>query len=146
MISPAAVSDPKYWNNGSKYFTHDDEMIARGSILSGTAMLGTDPEDISPFTDYFITDRAFVWDKMVEIFQGLDACTYLKTDKKYRDGRLGFRFIYNHYLGTSNIYHMAAGAEKNITQCTYTGEEGNWTFEKYATLHKEEHNIPERLN
>ena len=69
-------------------------MIARGSIISGPAVLGADPEDIGPFTDSFITDRALIWDKMVEIFQGQDAWTYLKSAKKDRGGRLGFRLIF----------------------------------------------------
>ena len=50
-------------------------MIARGLVISGHAVLGTDPEEIGPFTNSFITDRAFIWDKMVAIFQGLDAWT-----------------------------------------------------------------------
>ena len=53
--------------------------------------------------------------------------------------------IYNHYLGPINIYYMEDGAEKKISQYVYTGEKMNWTFEKYVTLHKEHHNILERL-
>ena len=96
-------------------------MIYRGSIFSGPAVLGTDPEEIGTFTYFFITKRALIWDKMVAIFQVSDAWTYLKLDKKHRDGRLGFRIIYNHYLGTRNIYQMKAGAEKKLDQCSYTG-------------------------
>ena len=40
---------------------------------------------------------------------------------------------------------MTYGLEKKLTQCSYTGEKRNWTFEKYATLHKEQHNILEIL-
>ena len=36
---------------------------------------------------------------------------------------------------------MAAGVEKKFSQRSYTGENRNLTFEKYATLHKEHHNI-----
>ena len=93
-------------------------------ILSGHPVLGTDPEEIGPFTESFVTNRAFIWDKMVAIFQGLGAWTYLKRDKKHCDGRLLFRFIYNHYLGPRNIYNMAAGAYKKLSQCSYTGEIG----------------------
>ena len=85
-------------------------MITQGSIISGTAVIGTTPEEIGPFTDSFITDRALIWEKMVEIFQGSDKRTYLNPDKKHCDGILGFRLVYNHYLGPSNINHMAAGA------------------------------------
>ena len=78
---------------------------------------------------------------MVAIFQGLETWTYLKPDKKHRDGILGLRIIYNYYLGTSNIDHMADGTEKNLDQCSYPRENRNWTFDKYATLNKEHHNI-----
>ena len=40
---------------------------------------------------------------------------------------------------------MAAGAEKKISQCTYTKENRNWTFKKYANLFKQQHNILESL-
>ena len=49
---------------------------------------------------------------------------------------MDYNLIYNHYLGPSNIDHMVAGAEKNIAQWTYTGEDRNLTIKKYATLHK----------
>ena len=68
MIAPVAASDTIYRDNGRDYFTHYEEMINRGSILSGPAALGTDPKYIEPFTDSFIVDRALIWDKMVAIF------------------------------------------------------------------------------
>ena len=48
---PAAASDPTYRANGSKYFTHDKEIIACGLILSGPVVLGSDPEAFGPFTE-----------------------------------------------------------------------------------------------
>ena len=145
LIAPVDASDPTYQSNGSEYFTHDEEMITRGLILSGPAVLGTDPEEIGTFADSFITNRALIWYKMVAILQGSDVWTYLKPANKHRDGRLGFRIVYNHYLGPSNIDHMAGGREKKLSQCSYTGEKRNVTFEKYATLHEEQHNILEIL-
>ena len=96
MIAPVAANDTTYRANGSKYFTKDEDMIYWGLIISEPAALVTDPEEIFPFTDSFITDRAIIWDNMVAIFQGSDAWTYFKSSKKHRDGRLGFRIIYNH--------------------------------------------------
>ena len=58
---------------------------------------------------------------------------------------MGYKLKYNHYIGPSKINNMAAGAEKNIDQWTYTEEKRKWTFEKYSTLHKEKHNIIESL-
>ena len=112
-------------------------MIARSSILSGYAVLGTDPEEIGPFTDSFITDKAFIWDKMVAIFKGSEAWTHLNPAKNHCDERPGLRLIYNRYLGPRNIDHKRTGVEKNIAKCSYTRKNRNCTFEKYATLHKE---------
>ena len=70
LIAPVAANYPTYRDNGSEYFTHDEEMIAGGLILSGTDVLGTDPEDIGPFTNSFISNRSLIWYKMVAIFQG----------------------------------------------------------------------------
>ena len=120
-------------------------MVTQRLILSGAAGIGTDPEEIGLFTNYFITDRALIWDKMVAIFQGSDAWTYIKPDKNHSDGRLGFRLIYNHYLVPSNIDHMVDSAEEKLVQFTYTGGDINCTFEKYATLPKEQHRIIESL-
>ena len=35
--------------------------------------------------------------------------------------------------------------QKKLSQWTYTGEKRNWTFDKYDTLHKEQHNTLESL-
>ena len=92
----AATSDTTHRTNGRDYFTYDEEMIACGSILSGHAVFGSDPEDVGPFTDSSITYRALIWDNMVAIFLGSYAWTYLKPSKKHRDLRMGYMFIYNH--------------------------------------------------
>ena len=119
--------------------------LLKDPLSVGIAVLGTDPEAVGPFIDSLITDRALIWENMVAIFQLLDKWKYLKPAKKHCDGRLGYMIIYNHYLGPSNIYHMTAGAEKKLAQCTYTWEKRNWNFYKYATLHKNQHNILETL-
>ena len=90
MEPSTATSDPTHRANGSEYFTHDEDMINFGSIISGPEMFGSDPEDVGPFTDSFSTDRDLIWVKMVEIFQVSDDWTYLNPDKKHHDGRMGY--------------------------------------------------------
>ena len=141
LIATVAAHDTTYRDNLSRYFTHNEEMIAQGSILSGHAVLGTDPEEIGPFTDSFINERELTWDKMVATLHGSDAWTYFKPVNKHCDVRLGFRLIYNNYLGPRDINHMADSAEKKLAQCSNTEEKRNRTFEKYITLHKEQNNI-----
>ena len=69
LETPVDASYPTHLTNDSEYFTHDEEIIARGLILSGSVVLGSDPEFVRTFIDLFITDRALIWDKMVTIFQ-----------------------------------------------------------------------------
>ena len=145
MIPPTAASDTMHRANGSKYITYYEEIIACGSILSGTEELGSDPEAVRPLNNLIITYRALIWENMVKIFQGSDAWTYLNPAKTNFDVRMGYKFIYNHYLSPSNIYHMTAGAEKKLAQCTYTAEKRNWTLERYTILHKEKHNTLDSL-
>ena len=125
MIPLVAASDPTHRTNGSDYFTHDEDMIAHGYIISGPVALGSSPEAVGPFTDSFIIDRVLIWNKMVPISQRSDVWTYLKPSKKHSDGRMSLKLIYNHYLGPSNIDHMSAGVKNNIDQCTYIWEKRN---------------------
>ena len=91
-------------------------MIAHGFIRSGPAYLVSEPEAFGPFTGSFITDRELIQDKIVATFQGSDVWTYMRSSKKHLDRRMGYKLIYNHYLGPSNIDHMASGSEKKIAQ------------------------------
>ena len=72
-------------------------------------MLENYPEEIGPFADSFISDRALIWEKMVAIFQGLDALADLMPAKKHRDRRLGFRIIYKSLLGDQK--HRSHGGQ-----------------------------------
>ena len=63
LIALVAASDPMYHDNGTKYFTHDEDMIARGSIINGPAALGSEPGVVEQFTKLSITDRALIWIK-----------------------------------------------------------------------------------
>ena len=140
-----AARDLTHRVNVSGYFKDDGETISRGSIISMTNVFGINPEAIAPFTYLFITDRVLIWDKMFAIFQGTDTRMYLNPSKKHREGRMGYNIIYNHYLGQSNIYHIADGVKKKLAQFTYTEDKRNWTCEKYSTLHKDENNLLESL-
>ena len=45
----------------------------------------------------------------------------------------------------NNIGNMAATADHKLINATYRGERRHWDFERYATLHKEQHTILEGL-
>ena len=51
LIVLVSASDPTYRANGSKYFTHDEEIFSLGLIFSGPVVLGTDPKAVRLFTN-----------------------------------------------------------------------------------------------
>ena len=57
---PADTSDPIHRASVSKCFTHNEDMIACGLILSGPVVFESVPETVGPFTNFFITDRALI--------------------------------------------------------------------------------------
>ena len=48
-------------------------------------------------------------------------------------------------LGLTTFGNMTATAEQKLTNATYRGEGRHWDFERYVTLHKEQHTILEGL-
>ena len=79
------------------------------------------------------------------VFKQSVAWPHLKQAKKTEDGRYGYHLLYNHYLGSSNVDHMAAQAETVLATYVYKGEGPKFNFESYSTKHQEQHNILESL-
>ena len=130
---------------GSKYFKLYEVMIARGTIIEGTQVAGTNHEKLGLFKHSYMSDRKRVWDKLCAIFQQREAWTYYKAGKKYRDGRIYFQLIYNHYLVPQHVGHIENKSEKTLCNATYSGDKRYRNFEKYATTQKEQQNILEGI-
>ena len=69
-----------------------------------------------------MTVRTAAWDKIAILFQNHEAWTYAKPVRLYRNGRLGYFGIYNHYLGPNNIDHMESKSERRLCDVSYHGE------------------------
>ena len=145
LTVPTMGSDPTMGAVGSNYTTHDQECIKRGAIIDPTGVPGADPEKDGPFTDTYLSDRMKLWRLGAGLFKNTEAWPYFKVGKKNEDGRKGFKSVWDHYLGPNNVDHMAASAEKLLATSSYQGEKKSWNFEKFATMHMEQHNILESL-
>ena len=93
----------------------------------------------------FVTDNKMLFDKLAELTREHECWTYIKPDARARNGRVAYMALKNHYLGPNNIGNMAATAEYKLVNATYRGEGRLWDFERYATLHKEQHTVLEGL-
>jgi hypothetical protein len=123
----ASADDPS-----ANYDTVIDEMIARAPIE--TAVPGT-------FVASFIEDRRKTWDLMAGFLRDKECWTYVKPHQRARDGRGGFLEIWNHYLGPNNAGNMATRAERTLSSTTYVGEKRRWNFERFVSVHKQQHTI-----
>ena len=82
LAPPLAAVDPQTGVVGIVYFSHDDEMIARGPILLAGAAVGPGAKTLGPFASSFLINRAEVWDKLAEILLPHDAFMIIKAAKK----------------------------------------------------------------
>ena len=118
-----------------------DELIGRAPIRVGG----------NPVPN-FLADNIKVWELLSGLMRKHTCWTYVKPFQRARDGRGAFLALRDHYLGPNNVDNMASLAEKKLAMTTYTGERRTytgerrrWTFEKYVTLHKDQHSILEGL-
>ena len=93
----------------------------------------------------FLTDNIKVWELLSGLTLKHTCWTYVKLFQRAHDGRGAFLALCDHYLGPNNVDNMASLAEKKLPMTMYTGEHHCWTFEKYVTLHKDQHSMLEGL-
>ena len=86
-----------------------------------------------------------IFDKLAEICYTHSCWTYIKPFLRRHDGQSAFLALVNHFLGPNNIENMAAQAEQKLMNTTYCGETRRWNFERYITVHQEQHTILEGL-
>ena len=86
-----------------------------------------------------------VFDKLAEICHTHSCWTYIKPFLCQCNGQSAFLALVNHTLGPTNVDNMAAQVEQKLMNTTYCGETRHWNFERYVTVHQEQHTILEGL-
>lgn len=126
---PAPAEDNRGWPS------MQDELINRAPIMAA---------DGTP-VGAFLTDRATVWNKISALTRDKPCWTYVKVAQRTRDGRMAFLSLRDHYLGANMVGLLASSAETKLQNTKYSGEKRRWNFERYASLHVEQHGILEGL-
>ena len=93
----------------------------------------------------FVTDSKMLFEMLAELTRDHEYWSYIKPHERARNRRAAYMAFKNHYLGPNSISNMAAKAEHKLINATYRGEGRHWVFERYDTLHKEQHTILEGL-
>ena len=108
------------------------EMVARVPIIEGGLRTLT-----------FKTDIIKVWGMISAITIDLDCWTYVKSVHSKRDVRKACRDLWDHFLGTDNVYNMANEAERLLVATHYSGENNSFNFEPYVKIKNYQHHILE---
>ena len=128
-VKPSA-DDPE-----ANYDTKQDELISRAPIHDATGVP----------TATYLADRGRVWDLLSEITRNKECWSYVRPAQRKRDGRKAYLGLKMHYLGKNNVDNMSSRAEHKLQNTSYTGEKRRWNFEKYVTVHVNQHAILEGL-
>ena len=136
---------PAFGQPESPYSSVDEKLIARAAILRNdltqgqlTASLET-LESEGPFEPTFLAD-------MVAVFHILHACwgksswwTHVKKVKG-KNGRHVWRTLHAALLGGDRITATSSAIVTKLQSFRYEGDRKNFNFDKYVTLHVDQHN------
>jgi hypothetical protein len=136
--------DPAFGDEDSKYTSIDMEMIARAPILSDEADTGNDDtrdlEANGPFVPTFPVDSKKVWVILLACFGLSSMWQYVKKYANQQNGHQAWRTLHDHFLGGDKVNIMVADVLLTLKALRYSGDQRNFTFEKYCTAHVDQHN------
>ncbi len=141
LIPEEEIEDPPIGDEDTKYTSIDMEMTARAPILSDKAdIYNQDPEDLKgygPFVPTFLTDTKKVWSILLACFGLSSAWQNVKKFAQQQNGRQAWRTLHNHFFGVNT---MVADILLTLKSLHYSGDQKNFTFDKYCTAHENQHN------
>jgi hypothetical protein len=136
--------DPAFRDEDSKYIFIDMEMIARAPILSDE--VDTSNEDTSDleadgsFVPTFPVDSKKVWVILLACFGLSSARQYSKKYANQQNGRQAWCTLHDHFFGGDKVNTMVADVRLTLKALHYGGDWRNFTFDKYCTVHVDQHN------
>ena len=104
---------------GSKYTTHDQELIKHSAIIDPTGVPSVDLEKDSSFTNTYLSDRIKLQRFRASLFKNTEVWPYYKVGKKNENSCVEFKSVQNYYLRSNNMDHMAALAKKLLVTSPY---------------------------
>ena len=118
-------------------------MIAHVPILKpGTWRLGLNEtlEMNEPFSTNFRGNNNKVWLILYAMLSTSGASQHVKKFTASQNGGQAWRTLHTHYFGTDKVDLMASDILSTLTNLHYTGDQANFTLDKYCTAHVKQHN------
>ncbi len=137
LIPEEEKDDPPFGDEDTKYTSIDMETIARAPILSDKADIYTeDPENLKaygPFVPTFPTDAKKVWAILLACFGLSSAWQHVKKFASQQNGCQAWCTLHDHFFGGDKVNTMVADILSTLKCVHYSGDQQNFTFDKYCT-------------
>ncbi len=144
LIPEDEKDDPPLGDEDTKYNSIDMETIARAPILSDEAdIYKEDPENLEaygPFVPTFLTDTKKVWAIILACFGLSSVWHHFKKFASQQNGRQAWHTLHNHFFGGDKVNTMDADILSTLKSLHYSGDQRNFTFDKYCTAHVDQNN------
>ncbi len=119
-------------------------MIARTPILSNDADIHReDPANLKacgPFVPTFSTDAKKVWAIILACFGLSSAWQYVKKFANQQNGCQAWHTLHDHFFGGDKVNTMVDDIILTLKALHYGGDWRTFTFDKYCTVHVDQHN------
>jgi hypothetical protein len=135
---------PPFGDKDTKYTSIDMETTARAPILSNNAdIYNKDPENLEaycPFVPTFLTDTKKVWSILLACFGLSSMWQHVKKFASQQNRRQAWRTLHDHFFGGDKVNTMVADILSTLKRLHYSGDQRNFTFDKYCNAHVDQHN------
>ncbi len=144
LIPKEEKDNPPFGDKDTKYTSIDMETTARTPILSKDAdIYDKDPENLEaygPFVPSFLTDTKNVWSILLACFGLSSTWQHVKKFASQQNERQAWRTLHNHFFGGDKVNTMVADNLSTLKSLHYSGDQRNFTFDKYCPAHVDQHN------
>ena len=128
------------------YLNLDKEMIARAPIDVKKLNLkmtqdSLDRAYLSHQCEKFKVDNILVYQTLLKAIIDTNAYVYTKQRRSMQVGQSAYFDVHKHCLGHDHVVRQDKDAQTKLQTSHYDGERKGWDWDKYVTLHKEQHAI-----
>ena len=138
--------NPAFGKAESPYSSVDDELIARAAILRNDLTLGQLAASLKtlknegPFEPTSMADMALVYNVLHANWGKSSWWAHVKKIKG-KNGRQVWQILHTILLSGDRITTTGSAIVAKLQTFTYDGDKKNFNFDKYVTLHVEQHNL-----
>jgi hypothetical protein len=144
LIPEEEKDDPPFGDKDTNYTSIHMKTTACAPILSNDAdIYNKDPKNLEahgPFVPTFLTDTKKVWSILLACFGLSSMWQHVKKFASQQNGHQAWSTLHGHFFGGDKVNTMVADILLTLKSLHYSGDQRNFTFDKYCTAHVDQYN------